>query len=207
MTPEKREALRRLAEKARQTSSGQEWLERILTRWLNGHDEAFIASANPAAVLDLLADADSRESAQKAMGEELAKIDAALDAAGRPAAAFTSERVADLLTQLDDAIFTMKAMERNRDESIKVTTRREYALTKERDALKVEVERLREFAYNFADVAEAAVRHHEWRAAGRQGQEVPFHGAFSNLPFSSVSDLRKFAQAARRVLTQAGGDD
>lgn len=62
---------------------------------------------------------------------------------------------------------------------------------------------MRLFVEAFATCAEAAVRHHEWKAAGSKGMAVPFHGDFANVPPSSVAALRRWALAARLALRQA----
>lgn len=59
---------------------------------------------------------------------------------------------------------------------------------------------LRAFVQSFAEVAEAAVRHHEGKDRG--GQQVPFHGEFAHVPPSVVGTLRKLAREAREVLKE-----
>lgn len=60
--------------------------------------------------------------------------------------------------------------------------------------------RLEDFARLFADIAESAIRHHEWKAAGSKGMQAPFHGEFAHAPTSVISDLRRLAKQAREAL-------
>lgn len=67
-------------------------------------------------------------------------------------------------------------------------------------ALLERLKRLEDFVSLFADIAESAIDHHEWKAAGSKGMQVPFHGEFAHAPTSVISDLRRLAKQAREAL-------
>lgn len=141
MTPEKREELRRLAEKATpgpwqhfgewDTQHAVTAQTQMVCSTLHGNDEAnarFIAAANPAAVLDLLAYVDDRN---HVISELEKNRDANVDIVARRETALLAE------------INGLRA-EHDEDQGvIRVWRGRTERAESERDALKAENERLR----------------------------------------------------------------
>lgn len=64
------------------------------------------------------------------------------------------------------------------------------ALALEVKALEDRADRLENACESFAEMAEAAIAHHE---RGKGGQQVPFHGDFAHVPPSAVRTLRWWA--------------
>jgi hypothetical protein len=68
------------------------------------------------------------------------------------------------------------------------------------EAMKARMQRLETFAEHFAGLVDAAVAHREWKAAGKRGMQVPFHGDFIGATPSILATLRRLARDAREAL-------